>query len=112
VAGTEFDFTVPRAIGPTRMDVAYTALERDGQGLAWASLEDPTGSRALDLWVDDRFSHLMCFTGDTLPDATRRRTSVAIEPMSCPPDALRSGKDLVVLEPGQSWVGGWGLRTR
>ena len=42
VAGTELDFTAPRAIGPTRIDVAYTALSRDGQGLAWASLEDPS----------------------------------------------------------------------
>jgi len=112
VAGTEFDFTVPRAVGPTRMDVAYTALARDGQGLAWASLEDPGTSRALDLWVDDRFSWLMCFTGDTLPDPARRRRAVAVEPMSCPPDALRSGRDLVVLEPGLSWMAAWGLRVR
>jgi aldose 1-epimerase len=30
-------------------------------------------------------------------------TALAIEPMSCPPDALNSGRDLVVLQPGGSF---------
>lgn len=110
VGGTEYDFTDGRAIGPTRMDTAFTGLVRDDDGLAWASLADPSTDRSVDLWVDDRFSHLMCFTGDALPDPARRRTAVAVEPMTCPPDAFRSGRDLVVLEPGQQWEGSWGLR--
>jgi aldose 1-epimerase len=35
---------------------------------------------------------------------------VAVEPMTCPPDALRSGRDLVVLDPGETWRGNWGIR--
>jgi aldose 1-epimerase len=31
--------------------------------------------------------------------------------MTCPPDAFRSGQDLIVLEPGQHWQGAWGLRA-
>jgi galactose mutarotase-like enzyme len=110
VAGTEYDFTVGRSIGPTRMDTAFTGLERGGDGLARVSLTDPGTGRALSLWVDDRFDYLMCYTGDTLEDPARRRTAVAVEPMTCPPDALRSGRDLVVLEPGQQWEGSWGLQ--
>ncbi len=30
--------------------------------------------------------------------------------MTCPPDAFRSGRDLVILAPGQSWPGSWGIR--
>ena len=30
------------------------------------------------------------------------RKSLAVEPMTCPPDAFNSGVDLVVLQPGQS----------
>jgi aldose 1-epimerase len=30
--------------------------------------------------------------------------------MTCPPDAFRSGRDLIVLEPGQVWAGAWGIR--
>jgi aldose 1-epimerase len=29
--------------------------------------------------------------------------------MSCPPDALASGDDLVVLEAGASWTAQWGI---
>ena len=32
VAGTEFDFTDGRPIGPTRLDTAFTGLQRDGDG--------------------------------------------------------------------------------
>jgi galactose mutarotase-like enzyme len=112
VGGTEFDFTGGRSIGPTRMDTAFTDLDRDADGLAWASLDDPATERGVAMWVDDRFGYLMCYTGDTLDDPARRRTALAVEPMTCPPDALRSGRDLVVLEPGQQWEGSWGLRPR
>jgi aldose 1-epimerase len=30
--------------------------------------------------------------------------------MTCPPDAFRSGKDVVVLEPGATWTGTWGIQ--
>ena len=111
VAGTEYDFTVGRAVGPTRLDTAFCGLARDGDGLAWASLADPATGRSVALWVDDRFTTLMGYTGDTLDDEGRRRTSVAVEPMTCPPDAFRSGRELVVLEPDRSGraAGGSGL---
>jgi aldose 1-epimerase len=112
VAGTEYDFTGGRSVGPTRMDTAFTGLERDADGLAWVSLDDPGSDRGVSLWVDDRFGYLMCYTGDTLDDPARRRAALAVEPMTCPPDAFRSGRDLVVLEPGQEWEGSWGLHPR
>jgi len=112
VAGTEFDFTGGRSIGPTQMDTAFTGLERDADGLAWVQLEDTGTGRGVALWVDDRFGYLMCYTGDTLENVARRRTALAVEPMTCPPDAFRSGRDLVVLGPGQEWAGSWGLRPR
>ena len=63
---------------------------------------------AITLWADRTFTHLMVFTGDTLaPDARRR--GVAIEPMSCPPNALATGEGLVWLEPGASHVAQWGI---
>jgi aldose 1-epimerase len=111
VAGTEFDFTRGRIIGTTRLDTAYCGLERDAGGLAWSTLEDPESSRVVAQWVDERFSHVMCYTGDTLGRADERRRAVAIEPMTCAPDALRSGRGLIVLEPGQQWEGTWGLQA-
>jgi aldose 1-epimerase len=110
-AGTDLDFSSGRPVGPIRLDAALTGLRRDPDRRARALLTDPETARGIELWVDEQFSYLMCFTGDTLSDPSRRRRSMAIEPMSCPPDAFRSGQDLVVLEPGQHWQGAWGARA-
>lgn len=110
VAGTDLDFTRARPIGIARLDTAFTDLERDGNGVAHAHLEDPDTGRGVEVWMDDRFRYLMAYTGDSVANETLRRTAVAIEPMTCPPDAFRSGRDLVVLEPGVSWEGSWGIR--
>ncbi len=37
------------------------------------------------------------------------RRSLAVEPMSCPPNAFRSGEGLVRLEPGASFTSAWGI---
>jgi aldose 1-epimerase len=108
VEGTDFDFRRPRPIGAIKLDNAFTDLERDDDGLGRVRLRDPRGGSELTLWVDGSYSHLMLFTGDPLPDVDRR--SLAVEPMTCPPNAFRSRTDLVHLEPGQSFTGRWGIR--
>ncbi len=108
VEGTEYDFTQARPIGATRLDTAYTGLERGPDRLAWAELSEPGGDGATRLWMDEGFGYLMCYTGDTLGPEERRR-AVAVEPMTCPPDAFRSERGLIILEPGQQWEGAWGM---
>ena len=107
VEGTDYDFRRPREIGATRLDNAFTDLERDDDGLARVELRNPGEDRGLTLWVDESYPYLMLFTGDPLPDVDRR--SLAVEPMTCPPDAFRSGQDLVRLEPGGSFTSAWGI---
>ncbi|MFJ6773044.1 hypothetical protein ACIQOV_19145, partial [Kitasatospora sp. NPDC091257] len=51
---------------------------------------------------------LQVYTGDTLPEGERRR-AVAMEPMSCPPDALRSGASIVALGPDERHTVRWGI---
>jgi len=109
VSGTEFDFAVGRVIGPTRLDTAYTELVRGSDGRATVRLTSAGDERTVSLWVDDRFPYLMVFTGDSVDPAWRRRRAVAVEPMTCPPDALRSGTDLLTLDPGASFVARWGI---
>jgi aldose 1-epimerase len=111
VAGTEFDFTEGRLIGVTRLDTGYTALRRDADGRARVELDHPDGAGGATLWADERFGYFMVFTGDTL-DPAAQRTAVAVEPMTCPPDALRSGTDVTVLRPGSRWTGSWGITPR
>ena len=74
-------------------------------------LDHPDGEAGVTLWADERFAYLRVFTGDTLAPRARR-TGLAVEPMTCPPDAFRSGTDVTVLRPGARWTGTWGLTPR
>jgi aldose 1-epimerase len=58
------------------------------------------------VWADERHSFFQLFTGDPLPDVNRR--SIAVEPMTCPANAFRTGEALVRLEPGDSFTSVWG----
>ena len=107
VDGTEFDFRASRTIGSTKLDNAFTDLERGDDGLARVRIRDPESDAAVTLWMDDAYSHVMLFTGDSLPDVNRR--SVAVEPMTCPPNAFRTGDSVIRLEPGQSTTSRWGI---
>ena len=112
VEGSDRDFTTSRFVGPTVLDTAYTSLERDADGKARATLDAPGGVTGATLWVDQGFPYLMVYTGDTLPEVQRRRRAVAIEPMTCPPNALRTGKDVIDLQPGTEWTARWGITPR
>jgi aldose 1-epimerase len=100
VAGTPFDFASPRAIGDLFIDHAFTGLRAfrarvlagDGHGaeLRWDAVAP---------WVQ-------VHTADR-PEPEYDRAGLAVEPMTCPPDAFNSGTDLVVLEPGESHSVSW-----
>jgi aldose 1-epimerase len=107
VEGTEHDFQHPRRIGSTRLDHAFTDLKRDQDGLARVELRDPDRGMQVSLWVDQSYPYFMIFSGDSLPDFNRR--SLAVEPMTCPPNAFRTGDALVRLEPGSSLTSTWGI---
>ncbi len=107
VDGTEYDYRHGRELGATRLDHCFTDLERDDDGLVRVELRDPESESGLTLWMDEAYGYLMLFTGDPLPDVARR--SLAVEPMTCPANAFRTGEALIRLEPGSSFTGSWGL---
>jgi aldose 1-epimerase len=114
VAGTPYgavasDEPVERhePVGSLRIDDCFTDLVVDDG--RWRAEIVPGGrERPTVLWAEAVFKYIMCFTGDTLSSADRR-LAVAVEPMTCPPDALRTGEDLIVLEPGEVFRGSWGI---
>lgn len=108
VRGHALDFTTAKSINGHELNVTYTELVRDNAGLATVKIRDHNGGR-VELQVDRNFPYIQLYTGEDLARG-RRRTSIAVEPMTCPPEALRSGKDVIVLEPGQHWAGSWRLR--
>jgi aldose 1-epimerase len=97
-------------IGSTVLDHAFTDLARGEDGRARVELRDPERGDGVALWVDATYPYVMVFTGDPLPDVNRH--SLAVEPMTCPPNAFRSGEGLVRLEPGQSFTSTWGIDPR
>ncbi len=108
VDGTPFDLRSPRQVGSLQVDHAFTELERDADGLAWVRLTGPDGRTAA-LWCEESYSLLQLYTGDTL-GAPRRRRGLGAEPMTCPPNALQTGEEIVRLDPGETHSSRWGVR--
>ena len=109
VDGTEFDFLEPRLIGQTRLDTAFTSLIADADGTTRVVMEAPAEDRRLTLWMDRAYGYVMVFTGDTISEVARRRQGLAVEPMTCAPNAFRNGLGLISLAPGQSTISNWGI---
>lgn len=94
-------------LGGEVLNHAYTDLRRDDAGRAEVRLLGPDGT-GVGLWVDEHHRWLQVYTGDDTPTP---RVSVAVEPMTAPPDAFNSGDDLTVLEPGATFAATWGIRA-
>ncbi|MEU2631271.1 aldose 1-epimerase family protein [Kitasatospora sp. NPDC007106] len=108
VAGTPYDFRAPRSIGATRLDTPFGSLVRDGRGRAVVRLAHPSGEHGADLWLGEGAEYLQIYSGDTLPEP-QRRLALAVEPMSCPPNAFVDGTSIVALEPGARHTMRWGI---
>jgi aldose 1-epimerase len=105
VAGTDYDFRKPRRIGGLELDHAFTGLIRE-DGRAWVKAR--VDGAGIGLWADASYPWLQVFTGDAL-EPERRRKALAVEPMTCPPNAFVTGDDLRTLEPGESISHTWGI---
>jgi aldose 1-epimerase len=97
VSGTELDFRHGRRLGDQRLDTCFGDLEHSAAGVASVTLG---GAMRLVVWMDDAFHFVQVFTADG---------AIAVEPMTCAPDAFNSGDGLLVLEPGASFTGRCGL---
>lgn len=101
VAGTQFDLH-HRMLAGTWLDDAFTVEAGDGVECSVLD-EHGVGSK---LWFDSAFGWVQVFTAAQFPGRGR---AIAIEPMTCPPNALRTGVDLIYLDPGESWEASWGI---
>jgi aldose 1-epimerase len=93
--GTDFEFSEARMLGSQSLDHAFTDLPRGdwnvtlrSPALKLSAVVEASGTDAP--W-------LQLYSGEL-----RGRKGLAVEPMTCPPDAFNSGQDLAALEPGES----------
>ncbi|MEC3979587.1 aldose 1-epimerase family protein [Amycolatopsis sp. H20-H5] len=107
VDGTEYDFRGGQLLGGVDLDTAFGGLSPAEDGTHHHVLSH--GDQELTVWTGPDFKWAQVFTPS---DLVGRGRAVAIEPMTCPADALNTGTDLIELEPAASWTGSWGIRVR
>ncbi|WP_433501445.1 aldose 1-epimerase family protein [Sphaerimonospora sp. CA-214678] len=96
VSGTPYDFRAPRALGDTAIDNAFTSI-----GAGRARVRGPEGGVEI-TWDPAVMPWVQICTGTYLD-----HRGLAVEPMTCPPDAFNSEADLVVLNPGDKHEASW-----
>ena len=108
-----FDFRSARPIGAARLDHAFTGLAADADGRVAVRLTAPGGTGVEMTW-DDTCPWVQVFTSDQPGGAAdpANRIAVAVEPMTCAPDAFNAVRypydaGLIVLEPGGSATAQW-----
>ena len=111
VAGSGVDVTGERVpLAGVEVDHAYTGVTPDADGTARAGLLCADGSGVVLEWDPAQLPWVQLHTADR-PEPELHRAGLAVEPMTCPPDALRSGEGLVALPPGGRHAATWRIRA-
>ncbi|MHC2997697.1 aldose 1-epimerase family protein [Microbacterium sp. HJ5] len=105
-----FDFRTARTIGSVEIDHAYSGLARDARGLTTVRVTAASGSGVQMSW-DDACAWVQIHTADK-PEPALSRLGLAVEPMTCAPDAFNAADydfdaGLIVLEPGAESTASW-----
>ena len=108
-AHAEWDFRAERPIGDVFIDHAFTGLSRT-DGIAEVRVTSADGTGVAISW-DEACPWVQVHTADTPAVEASHRVGLAVEPMTCAPDAFNSGEGLIVLEPGDESGAGWTIRA-
>ena len=103
VDDTPLDLRRPTPLAGLELDHAYTGL---GRGQVSARVRTAAGTGVQISWDADVLPWVQVHTADR-PEPDDDRVGLAVEPMTCPPDAFRSGRDLLVLQPDQEHSASW-----
>ena len=105
VDALDFDFRKGAVVGSRFIDHAFTVdraqprvIEIRGRDQSGVQMAFDETSKWIQIHTADRDG------GDT------SRTCLAVEPMTCPPDAFRTGTDLIWLESGDETSSSWSIK--
>lgn len=102
--GETLDLRGGVVLGSRFVDHAFTGLD---QGPVTVTVRDTAAGTGVQLRFDGRdLPWVQVHTADR-PEPENHRVGLAVEPMTCPPDALRSGTDLRWIAPGDSTSATW-----
>ena len=106
-----FDFRVARPIGDVEIDHAYTGLRRGEDGHAVVRVADATGAGVQMCW-DAACGWVQVHTADLPAGQPGSRAGLAVEPMTCAPDAFNADRypfdtGLQVIAPGDTVEASW-----
>ncbi|RZU66811.1 aldose 1-epimerase [Microterricola gilva] len=109
VRGAAESLRAGRRVAEIVSHACFTELERS-DGRLHAELIAPDG-RGARLWADPDFGYVQIYVTPDFPTDAGYTTAIAIEPMTAPPNALRSGEGLRWLAPGEAWELSWGIQA-
>lgn len=108
ITGTSHDLRRPRRVGAAPWHATLMREDCDGELVHRLVADD--GAR-LELWTDPAYRWTQLYRADAFPaGGSDSRVALAVEPMTAPPNALRTGEGLRWLDPGERWSASWGLR--
>lgn len=108
VSDANKDLRAGEALSEVKLDDDFTDLEFV-HGVATTKLLTASGS-GLEVWQEDVFKHAVIYTPEEFPTQSGSIKAIAIEPCSSAVNAFNSKQDLLVLSPGETRSGSWGVR--
>jgi aldose 1-epimerase len=106
VTGTPLDFRTGAGLRDVQVDHAFTDVAAGRDGLARAVLHAADGAGVELEWDPAVLPWVQVHTADR-PEPELDRVGVAVEPMTCPPNAFQSGEGVIRLEPGDGHSAEW-----
>ncbi|GHJ54315.1 aldose 1-epimerase [Nonomuraea sp. TT08I-71] len=108
VDGTSSDLRRPRLVAEAPGHVTLMREDADGELVHRLGADDGT---QLELWADPAYRWTQLYRADAFPtEHGEARVALAVEPMTAPPNALRTREGLRWLDAGERWSVSWGIR--
>lgn len=101
-------FNELETIGKTNFDTPFVIKTNPKEDTAYVQLYDPDRDFQITLWQEtgnNKYNYFQLY----IPED---RQSIAIEPMTCAPDAFNNGIGLITLQPGESFTGTYGVTLK